>query len=207
MDFGLSQCIRRHELSDSPLKKVWVFSTFFFTMLEDKGINAVCKWSAHWNVFEQELIVVPVNEDFHWYIILILLPNSSFAPPDLDPIGAPCAQIFSLDSLGGKQCEAHELIENWLQIVAKPKLSGRQWITLDSRSLQVPKQPNFYDCGPFSIHNLGRFLMHYPDIVNLAISSASHEWDRIWHPHLASRMRKNLRLQMTLRRSVTHQEA
>jgi sentrin-specific protease 7 len=64
-------------------KKVYFFNSYFFARLTQtqkgvKGINyaAVQKWTRTVDIFSRDFVVVPVNENLHWYVAIICnLPN------------------------------------------------------------------------------------------------------------------------------------
>ena len=64
-------------------KKVYFFNSYFFERLTQtqkgtKGINyaAVQKWTRTVDIFSRDFVVVPVNENLHWYVAIICnLPN------------------------------------------------------------------------------------------------------------------------------------
>jgi Ulp1 family protease len=64
-------------------KKVYFFNSYFFERLTQaqkgtKGINyaAVEKWTRTVDIFSRDFVVVPVNENLHWYVAIICnLPN------------------------------------------------------------------------------------------------------------------------------------
>ncbi|PGH11894.1 hypothetical protein AJ79_04586 [Helicocarpus griseus UAMH5409] len=64
-------------------KRVYYFNSYFFASLTNtpkgkKGINyqAVEKWTRNVDIFSYEYIVVPINENAHWYMAIICnLPN------------------------------------------------------------------------------------------------------------------------------------
>ncbi|KAF2197378.1 hypothetical protein GQ43DRAFT_208739 [Delitschia confertaspora ATCC 74209] len=65
-------------------KKVYAFNTHFYTSLtrpvrgQRGGINyaAVSRWTSKVDIFEYDYIMVPVNENAHWYLVLICnVPN------------------------------------------------------------------------------------------------------------------------------------
>lgn len=64
-------------------KKVYFFNSYFFERLTQtqkgiKGINyaAVQKWTRTIDIFSRDFVVVPVNENLHWYVAIICnLPN------------------------------------------------------------------------------------------------------------------------------------
>ncbi|OCK82183.1 cysteine proteinase [Lepidopterella palustris CBS 459.81] len=61
-----------------PPHKVYFFNTYFFTSLSktprgERGINyaAVQRWTAKEDIFNYDYVVVPINEDAHWYVAII----------------------------------------------------------------------------------------------------------------------------------------
>lgn len=67
-------------------KMVYFFNTHFYTKLNNvprgqranSSINfeAVERWTAKDDIFSHDFVVVPINEDFHWYLAIICnLPN------------------------------------------------------------------------------------------------------------------------------------
>ncbi|KAH9925397.1 uncharacterized protein BXZ73DRAFT_103279 [Epithele typhae] len=69
------------ELADS----VHVFNSFFYKMLSTDSINVtyptVRKWTSKVDIFKKKYIIVPVNEHFHWYLIIIENPANMLHPP------------------------------------------------------------------------------------------------------------------------------
>jgi Ulp1 protease family, C-terminal catalytic domain len=59
-------------------KKVYFYNSYFFERLMQtskakKGINydSVQKWTRNVDIFSRDFIVLPVNESFHWYVVII----------------------------------------------------------------------------------------------------------------------------------------
>ncbi|KAH6892269.1 hypothetical protein B0T10DRAFT_457979 [Thelonectria olida] len=76
------------------LQKVHFFNTFLFPTIKAGGgninYNGVAKWTAKVDLFSYKYIVVPINENMHWYLAIIynapkLLPESD-APNDVESI-------------------------------------------------------------------------------------------------------------------------
>ncbi|KAJ7898779.1 hypothetical protein B0H13DRAFT_804179 [Mycena leptocephala] len=100
----------------------------------------------------------------HWYMALIYKPEYMVKslPPvvetiiDVDalPDIEPRTYIFSLDSLGGANFWALEILSDYLKHEARDKLSkplaGGPIPIL--RKARVPIQPNNYDCGLYALH-------------------------------------------------------
>lgn len=60
---------------------VYFFNTYFYTTLTttskgNKGFNfaAVEKWTSKVDIFNYNFVVVPINEDMHWYVAVICNP-------------------------------------------------------------------------------------------------------------------------------------
>ncbi|KIJ24560.1 hypothetical protein M422DRAFT_785845 [Sphaerobolus stellatus SS14] len=201
MDWGMSQCLRRHQLSESALKRISIFSTYFYSTMRDDGLPAVDRWTRRWDVFEQDLLVIPIHQSYHWSIIVIYSPRLCISGLDTS---SPRTRIISMDSLGGTQRAARDLLEKWLRHIAERRqLPGMRWRPPLSCFISVPQQSNFYDCGPFSCHNLSCFLMNYQTILSKELIQGFQEWNRVWKPTLAHLTRKILRDQVRLRQSDT----
>ena len=56
---------------------VHFFTSHFMTTLKDKGIKAVSSWTANKNinVFKKRLIFIPVNENLHWSLCVVVNPG------------------------------------------------------------------------------------------------------------------------------------
>ncbi|UNI18874.1 Ulp1 peptidase [Purpureocillium takamizusanense] len=77
--------------SPEVLKKVHIFSTFFFEKLRStKGkinYDGVKAWTAKIDLFSYDYIIVPVNEHAHWYLAIVCnVPNAISGVPDDDDV-------------------------------------------------------------------------------------------------------------------------
>ncbi|PWZ02606.1 hypothetical protein BCV70DRAFT_196848 [Testicularia cyperi] len=80
IEFGLKLMhddIRRKNaaLADS----IYIFNTFFFKLLTEgtdmaASYQKVRKWTAKVDLFSKKYIVVPINEDYHWYVAFVVNP-------------------------------------------------------------------------------------------------------------------------------------
>lgn len=57
-------------------KKTYIFNTYFYETLTQKGkkgvkYEGVDKWTRNIDLFKREFVVVPVNENLHWYVAII----------------------------------------------------------------------------------------------------------------------------------------
>lgn len=70
------------------LKKVHIFSSFFFEKLKSSAkYEGVKSWTAKIDLFSYDYIVVPVNEHYHWYLAIIcnvgqILPEAQSSEQD-----------------------------------------------------------------------------------------------------------------------------
>ncbi len=81
IEFGLKVlfehiCARNPELANS----MYMFNTFFFNKLLTEGTvetayRKLRKWTSKVDLFSKKYIVVPINENYHWYLALIVNPG------------------------------------------------------------------------------------------------------------------------------------
>ncbi|VUC19930.1 unnamed protein product [Clonostachys rosea] len=76
--------------SPSKLKRVHIFSSFFFETLKSaKKYEGVKSWTAKIDLFSYDYIVVPVNEHAHWYLAIICNPGMTLPVEKRPQISAP----------------------------------------------------------------------------------------------------------------------
>lgn len=115
-------------------EKVHVFTTQFFSRLEDEGVEGVTSWTSKKgiNIFEKKFIFVPVNKDIHWSLFVIVNPGKVYnvtsknegsgakgeSTTDEDELEFPF--ILFMDSLRAhKKSKMKKHIYNWLNSEAK----------------------------------------------------------------------------------------
>ncbi|KAG8936385.1 hypothetical protein FRC02_002609 [Tulasnella sp. 418] len=84
IEFGLKHWMNRLQATNPALAdQIWVFNSFFYKKLSDKGngYNSVKKWTAKVDIFQKKYIIVPINEQFHWYLAIIYEPEHTLLPP------------------------------------------------------------------------------------------------------------------------------
>ncbi|KAG9048152.1 hypothetical protein FS837_000662 [Tulasnella sp. UAMH 9824] len=62
---------------------IWVFNSFFYKKLSNRkveGYPSVKKWTAKVDIFRKKFIIVPINENLHWYLAIIYQPGASLHP-------------------------------------------------------------------------------------------------------------------------------
>ncbi|KAJ7132990.1 hypothetical protein C8R46DRAFT_1140271 [Mycena filopes] len=86
IEFGLKLWLQELEKTDPELvKQIHVFSSFFYKKLNKKnpreGYESVQKWTSKFDLFDKKYIVVPINENLHWYLAIIYQPEHTLKPP------------------------------------------------------------------------------------------------------------------------------
>lgn len=79
---------------------VQIFTTFFFSMLQNSGGSAsISSWliKRKINVFKKQLVLIPINMQNHWLICVIVNAHVIKPNQDNNSIVQPCILIF--DSL------------------------------------------------------------------------------------------------------------
>ena len=118
---------------------VFVFSTFFYTSLLNRGVDDMKGWTRNVNIFLKEFVFFPIHEHNHWY--LIYLNNEENTLNLLDPYD----QQQELVKLEHKKRIHYILNEFLLKHSDYPdSVSFSVRIVKD-----IPKQRNGYDCGVF----------------------------------------------------------
>ena len=151
--------------SNEVFQKMELFSTQFYTRLisrsklrgscfdatesEINHIN-VCRWTKDTNIFDgKKILLFPINEEnFHWYLILVVLPDVSCGV-------AP--YIAVLDSMGGNRDSVAEHIRNYLLEELKCKKMTTTFMEKALSKMEIiypriPQQPDGSSCGVYLVH-------------------------------------------------------
>lgn len=85
IEFGLKLWLADlHESNPELAMQVHVFSSFFYKKLSTKipedGYNSVRKWTSKFDLFQKKYIIVPINENMHWYLAIIYFPEYTLLP-------------------------------------------------------------------------------------------------------------------------------
>lgn len=85
-------------------RRIYFFNSYFFDTLTrtpkgKKGINygGVSKWTKNLNLFKRDFVVVPVNENYHWYLAIIC-NLQCFLPEAEREVGTPSAHVDEDDT-------------------------------------------------------------------------------------------------------------
>nr|XP_048285888.1 sentrin-specific protease 2-like [Myodes glareolus] len=137
INFYMNLLVQRNDSEGYPA--LHVFSTFFYPKLKHGGYSAVKRWTRGINLFEKEIILVPIHQNVHWSLIEIDLRKRS---------------IMYFDSMGHTGQSICETIFQYLQNESKTRrnmeLDPLQWKQYSMTSAEIPQQLNESDCGVFT---------------------------------------------------------
>ncbi|KAM3607019.1 uncharacterized protein V6R79_000719 [Siganus canaliculatus] len=116
IDFYLKYLL--HKASDAVAQRSHIFSSFFYKQLtrRDNASEGITKdscqrqrrhqrvktWTRHVDIFKKDFLFVPVNQEAHWYLVVICFPGLD--EPKVEPRASPHAQTGGTD-------EAQELAQ------------------------------------------------------------------------------------------------
>ncbi|SJX60448.1 uncharacterized protein SRS1_11777 [Sporisorium reilianum f. sp. reilianum] len=80
IEFGMKFILEEIRARDPGLaESIHVFNTFFFPILMSDSVETsyakLRRWTAREDLFSKKYIVIPVNENYHWYLALIVNPG------------------------------------------------------------------------------------------------------------------------------------
>ncbi|XP_057595325.1 sentrin-specific protease 2 isoform X3 [Hippopotamus amphibius kiboko] len=137
INFYMNLLVERNKKQGYPA--LYAFSTFFYPKLKSGGYQAVKRWTKGVNLFEQELILVPIHRKVHWSLVVIDLRKK---------------YLKYLDSMGQKGHRICEILLQYLQDESKTKrnieLSVLEWTHYSMKPHEIPQQLNGSDCGMFT---------------------------------------------------------
>ncbi|KAM9582807.1 sentrin-specific protease 2 isoform 5-T6 [Trichechus inunguis] len=137
INFYMNLLVERNKKQGYPA--LHAFSTFFYPKLRSGGYQAVKRWTKGVNLFEQELILVPIHRKVHWSLVVIDLRKK-------------CLKY--LDSMGQKGHRICEILLQYLQDESKTKrntdVNLSEWTHYSMKPHEIPQQLNGSDCGMFT---------------------------------------------------------
>ncbi|KAG7088240.1 hypothetical protein E1B28_012254 [Marasmius oreades] len=86
IEFGLKLWHKELEETNPELaKQIHIFNSFFYKKLNKKNIEesykTVARWTSKIDIFKKKYVVVPINENVHWYLAVIYQPQYVLFPP------------------------------------------------------------------------------------------------------------------------------
>ncbi|KAM9836484.1 sentrin-specific protease 3b isoform 1-T1 [Aulostomus maculatus] len=120
---------------DSVPDKVHFFNSFFYDKLRTKGYEGVKRWTKNVDIFQKDLLLIPIHLEVHWSLVSVDIPRRAIT-------------YFDSQRTLNRRCPKH--IFKYLQAEAIKKdkqdfLTG--WKGLFK--MNVGRQNNDSDCGAF----------------------------------------------------------
>lgn len=124
------------EKSSKNAAKIYIFSSFFFNKLSSKGgkidYEGVKRWTSKVDLFSYDYVVIPVNENLHWYLAIICNPSKALpqasAQGEKDAVHSPEGLAPASDATG------QQTLQPWLSSGGPQQAKGNEpkIMTLDS---------------------------------------------------------------------------
>ncbi|XP_042017396.1 probable ubiquitin-like-specific protease 2B isoform X2 [Salvia splendens] len=183
IDFYIKYLKTRHNVDERT--KFHFFNSFFFRKLADMDKDPssafdgraaflrVRKWTRKVDLLEKDFILIPVNYNLHWSLIVICYFGEVAGYKDRDDESGRVPCILHMDSLRGTHSGLKDLMQSYLWEEWKERQKGTcedlhsNFKNLKFVPLEVPQQQNSFDCGLFLLHYVELFLEEVPANFNI----------------------------------------
>ncbi|TRZ23491.1 hypothetical protein HGM15179_003646 [Zosterops borbonicus] len=136
MNFYMSLLVERSKKEGYPA--VYAFNTFFYSKLSSTSHKGVKKWTKGVDIFEHDIILVPIHLRTHWTLLVVDLREKT---------------IKYFDSLGQKGDHICKTILKYLEEESRERrnieLTASEWTLHSMGTEEIPQQNNGSDCGVF----------------------------------------------------------
>lgn len=226
--------IRARLLRQERRDKVFVFNTFFYQKLTEKqpSISILNKnhrssvgrfewikrnflniktWTKKVDIFDMDYIVLPINDEMHWYLVIIVKPSLAVVTKRSEDVEQarrrgssrinPDTFIVVLDSLPDpndvkRKCVL-DILRDYLECELADKRGSSHQIYLDRTRIGalypqgVPHQENYVDCGLYLLQFAEAFLTKPP---NEKMLHQGFRWNKMypWFDHSIYFMREKI---------------
>uniref|UniRef100_A0A1W7RD34 Ubiquitin-like protease family profile domain-containing protein n=1 Tax=Agkistrodon contortrix contortrix TaxID=8713 RepID=A0A1W7RD34_AGKCO len=137
INFYMNLLVERNKMPGFPV--LYAFSTFFYSKLSSMGYNAVKRWTKEVDLFQHDIILVPIHIRLHWALVIIDLRRKT---------------IKYFDSMGQNGIRICMRLLQYLQEESKAKknldINVSSWILYSMKPHEIPQQLNGSDCGMFT---------------------------------------------------------
>ncbi|XP_078245430.1 sentrin-specific protease 2 isoform X5 [Pogona vitticeps] len=118
---------------------LYAFSTFFYPKLNSAGYCAVRRWTKGVDLFQYDMILVPIHISVHWALVVIDMRRET---------------IKYFDSMGQNGDRICMKLLQYLQEESKAKrnvgINPTSWTLYSVKPHEIPQQSNGSDCGMFA---------------------------------------------------------
>ncbi|KAM9335645.1 sentrin-specific protease 3b [Symphorus nematophorus] len=120
---------------DSVPEKVHFFNSFFYDKLRTKGYEGVKRWTKNVDIFQKDLLLIPIHLEVHWSLVSVDIPRRAIT-------------YFDSQRTLNRRCPKH--IFKYLQAEAIKK-DQQEFLTgwKGFFKMNVGRQNNDSDCGAF----------------------------------------------------------
>ncbi|XP_051934350.1 sentrin-specific protease 3b isoform X2 [Hippocampus zosterae] len=120
---------------DSVPEKVHFFNSFFYDKLRTKGYEGVKRWTKNVDIFQKDLLLIPIHLEVHWSLVSVDIPRRAIT-------------YFDSQRTLNRRCPKH--IYKYLQAEAIKK-DQQEFLTgwKGFFKMKVGRQNNDSDCGAF----------------------------------------------------------
>ncbi|KAI9557901.1 hypothetical protein GHT06_014653 [Daphnia sinensis] len=136
VNFYLSLIVERSQSDGRP--KVFAFNTLFYPKLISSGYAALERWTKDVDLFEKDVILVPVHSGCHWSLATICPQEKTIQYYDSQG-RSDMVCLYNLKKYIVAEGEAKNKSVTWAE----------QWKLECAEN--IPQQVNFYDCGMFTL--------------------------------------------------------
>ncbi|VFQ59464.1 unnamed protein product [Cuscuta campestris] len=179
------------------------FNTYFYSKLKEAILNKndressfekLRRWWKGINLFEKAYIFLPIHESLHWSLVIICIPDKE------DESGPIVLHLDSLMLHSSKPILKNTkrfLVEEWkfskseLHLQIPDNIWDELPDIIEEKEIEVPQQKNDYDCGPFVLFFIERFIDEVPGrLKRKDLGMFGKKW---FKPQEASNLRQRLK--------------
>lgn len=133
---------------DSVPEKVHFFNSFFYDKLRTKGYDGVNRWTKNVDIFQKDLLLIPIHLEVHWSLVSVDIPRRAIT-------------YFDSQRTLNRRCPKH--IAKYLQAEAAKK-DRRDFLTgwKGYFKMNVGRQNNDSDCGAFVLQYCKTLALGHP---------------------------------------------
>jgi len=209
IDFYLTY-LHTNNLNKEDAPNVYIFSTMFYkrmlTQPSSKSLKPdsfeknpsltsaqkrhmrVRGWTKNVDLFTKDMIIIPICEHSHWYLVIVIKPGLVVNAPESEARRVKGEPFFIvLDSLGESKTTAVNNVRSYLELEWQAKKMVGE-VDFSKRSMRTlwpvkPEQPNYSDCGIYLLHYVEKIFnsvaqFYWPDTVN-RLNADWFPWDEV----------------------------
>lgn len=181
---------------------------------KQSGYQLVKSWTKKVNLFEKDFLIIPINENLHWYLAIICHPSRILNYSQVDKIveydftngtqdenvinllDSEASRILIFDSLGltsrGKSTAVINKLRTYLQMEAQDKLNvSSDKSKCTGHVMKVPQQNNYTDCGCFLLQFVEEFFKGIPEGIVSNMINCSFDFSS-WFPSEIAQNRREI---------------